>query len=110
MAEKAPTETKTVGFDKFGFKEESYILHTYLTHRKMSSDPQISAERVKRDNARVEKWRKMMPKMETLIEKKDKKRIKPLYSFIPSQRTYQKRYPRILPWQGLAYARHGRKA
>lgn len=74
MAEKATTETKTVAFDKFGFKEESYTLLLSLTHRKLSSDPQISAERIKRDNARVEKWRKMMPKMESLIEKKDKKR------------------------------------
>jgi len=34
----------------------------------------IDKSKIKRDNARVEKWRNMMPKLETMIEKRDIKR------------------------------------
>ena len=42
----------------------------------------IDKSKIKRDNARVEKWRNMMPKLETMIEKRDiKRKIPNLFSF-----------------------------
>lgn len=37
----------------------------------LKKDVTIDKSKIKRDNARVEKWRNMMPKLETMIEKRD---------------------------------------